>query len=189
MKTDTEIIDLIILHEGSRFTDDPHDFGGPTKYGITLKVLSQFLGRAASVEELRQLSRERAAQVYRALFVAPFAGLSDPLRINVADFGVHAGQVRAVKLLQQIVGVTVDGILGPATLREANSRSWNTLFVGGRLAYYEAIIERTPSQIKWRNGWRARALSFYDGTWDVQRRGMLASDAPLYGFVGKAQHE
>ena len=34
--TDDDIIDGIIRREGSTYTNDPADPGGPTKYGITL---------------------------------------------------------------------------------------------------------------------------------------------------------
>src|SRR5688500_7220555 len=99
MITDQSIIDMILRHEGGRFTDDPTDAGGPTRWGITIPVLSQFLGRKATKADIIALTMDTASRIYRMLFVAPFSRLPDPLRVNVIDMGVNAGQKRAVILL------------------------------------------------------------------------------------------
>jgi lysozyme family protein len=202
MITDQTIIDMILRHEGGRYTDDPVDAGGPTKWGVTIPVLSQYLGRRATVDDIRNLSMETAGKVYRMLFVAPFSRLPDPLRVNVIDMGVNAGQHRAVVLLQQTIGATVDGKLGPQTVNLSAARDWNRLYVGVRLAFYEDLIVAKPSQIKWRNGWRNRALSF-DASHEAVRMSVLRLNlsprvrkmplrwnaTPTFGRVGKAYTE
>ena len=40
--TVTEIIDDVLEAEGSKYTNDPADPGGPTRWGITLKTLRRW---------------------------------------------------------------------------------------------------------------------------------------------------
>lgn len=161
--TDQQILDLILLHEGSAYTNDPADAGGPTKWGITQAVLSTWLGRQATIADVKALDRPTAESVYRALYIKPFIGLLEPLRTNVIDMGVNAGVRRATILLQQMVGATVDSWIGAETLKllaKNDPNVWDVLYVGFRLAFYEDLIIAKPTNMKWRNGWRNRALSF-----------------------------
>lgn len=162
--TDDEIIGLILRHEGSTYTNDPHDAGGPTKYGITWAVLSAWRGRPCTAADVQGLTRAEAVAIYMAQYIRPFDRLVEPLRINVIDMAVNAGVRRATFLLQKMVGVTVDGWIGPTTIAAVNNLEgldrWNTIYVGFRLAWYEDLIVADPVNIKWRNGWRFRALSF-----------------------------
>ena len=118
-----EIIDGIIKAEGSTFTNDPADPGGPTKFGITQKTLGEYLGRKARVEEVKALTEQQARTIYLQLYVKGpgFDDLPDPLRVLVIDSGVNHGQKTAAKLLQQAVNdaaphvapLVVDGVWGP----------------------------------------------------------------------------
>jgi lysozyme family protein len=160
---DEQIIATILLHEGSTYTNDPTDAGGPTKYGITLAELSAWRGHSCTADDVRDLSRDEAAAIYRARYLRPFDMVIDPLRTNVIDFGVNAGVRRATFTLQAMVGATVDGWIGAETVRLTKVRSataWNDLYVGFRLAFYEHLIEIKPTQVKFRGGWRNRAFSF-----------------------------
>lgn len=182
--TDSEIVDLILRHEGSAYTNHPNDRGGPTRWGITIPVLTHWRRRPCTAEDIQALTREEAALIYQANYVTPFAAMGvTTFRANVIDMSVNAGLVRGIKLLQQTVGAQVDGIIGPNTIELATSRDWNPLFVGIRLAFYERIIEHNASQIIFRNGWRRRALSFFGST---HRLPIRMTDAAVFGFMGKA---
>lgn len=182
--SDADIVDMILRHEGGTYTNHPNDRGGPTKWGITIPVLTAFLGRQASVTDIQQLTRERAGAIYHHLFIRPFSRIPvSTFRANVIDMGVNAGVGRGIRLLQQTIGAVVDGKIGPQTASLVEARDWNPLFVGVRLAFYERIIENDPSQIVWRNGWRNRSLSFYG---KAHRLLMRTDDAPAYGHTGKA---
>ncbi len=183
---DTDIINLILAHEGSVYTDDPADAGGPTRWGVTIPVLAQFRRvpeSSITAMDIMHLTGEEAADLYRFLYLKPFDLLPRTiLRTNVIDMGVNAGVSTAVRLLQQTVGATVDGILGPATVELTGAPYWNTVFVGVRVAYYERLIQVKPVNLKWRNGWRRRALSFLRPV-TVARR---IAPAGRFGTMGKA---
>lgn len=157
---DIQIIEGILKREGVDFTDDPVDAGGPTKFGITLKTFAAFRGGQVTQRDVEQLTRDEAAEIYAARYLRPFDGLPEPLRENVIDMGVNAGVDRATRLLQQLIGAEVDGVMGPRTRVQAAQAHWNEGYCYMRLAFYESLIERKPSQMRFRNGWRTRALSF-----------------------------
>lgn len=188
---DAAIVEMILAHEGGTYTNHPADKGGPTKWGITIPVLRAHRGRFVDASDIQALTRDEAAEIYTRLFIRPFDGLPDTVRSNVIDMGVNAGVDRAARLLQQCIGVDVDGRVGPVTRLVAISRDWNPFYVGFRLSFYESILTRDPSQAVFRKGWRARALSFY-GTPRLRatpRYGLMTGDPteePAYGFMGKA---
>ena len=178
--SDEEIVDMILRHEGDRYTNHPQDRGGPTKYGITIPVLSKYRGRACTAVDIQNLQRGEAATIYQFNYVRPFTGMGHTiLRANVIDMSVNAGLSRGIRLLQQTVGVHVDGIFGPRTAAASIGQDWNMLYVGVRLAFYERIVENDPSQLVWRNGWRNRAFHFKS---TVSNRRLMYPVTP----VGKA---
>jgi lysozyme family protein len=164
MIMDRDILNILVLHEGSEFTNDPDDSGGPTRWGITIGTLSSWLGRPATIDEVRNLDRSTAETIYRSIYFQPFFAIPNPLRVNVIDMGVNAGIRRATYLVQKMVGAQIDGVMGNETNLKVNQLSkeepLNEIFTGIRLAYYEDLILASPKNFKWRNGWRNRALSF-----------------------------
>lgn len=191
--SDEEILEMILAHEGGIFTNHPNDHGGPTKWGITQKALERWRGHPVTIDDVRNLSREEACDIYRAWHIKPYEGVVGLVRVNVIDMSVNAGVPRATMLLQQTVGVTVDGVMGPNTRAAAQLRDWNGIYTGVRIGFYESIIKHDPSQIVFRNGWRARALSFLADAQGrprlrLPRMGLLEvpSVEPVYGFTGKA---
>lgn len=112
----------VLRHEGG-FADHPDDPGGATNMGITRNTLAAWRGvtpaTALPVAEVRNLSRNEAAQIYRSKFWRPVAGDDLPVGLDLAlfDFAVHSGPSRAVKTLQGQLGVARDGLVGPVTLK------------------------------------------------------------------------
>lgn len=100
------------------WSDHPADPGGKTMYGITQATLSAYLGRPATVQEIRQLSKAQAKVIYESQYWAKVGGDALPAGIDlcVYDFGVNSGPSRAVKSLQAALGVKTDGWFGQLTL-------------------------------------------------------------------------
>lgn len=113
----------VLRFEGG-FSDNPHDPGGPTNLGVTLASLSGAWGRAATVAELKALTSERAATIYRARYwrAARCGELPTGLDLMVFDAAVNMGPGTAVRLLQTAVGVAADGVFGPRTLTAVDLR-------------------------------------------------------------------
>ena len=101
-----DIISGVIQREGSAFTNDPKDSGGPTKYGITQAVLAKSRGRAVTAAEVAALTEAEARAIYRARYVEapgymPVLTLSQAVGEKLVDAGVNTGPARATTMLQR----------------------------------------------------------------------------------------
>ena len=119
----------LLAHEGG-YVAHAADRGGETNMGISK--------RSYPLEDIRNLTRARAAEIYARDFWGP-AGcdcVPDPIKYHLFDAAVHHGVRGAVRLLQGVVGETQDGILGPRTLQAVQSMPAPRLasrFIGARL--------------------------------------------------------
>ncbi len=89
---------LTLEHEGG-YVDHPRDPGGPTNMGITIATLSRALGRAATVDDVRGLTREKAAAIYRETYWNSIDGDDLPAGVDAVlfDISVNSGPVRALR--------------------------------------------------------------------------------------------
>ncbi len=110
-------IPRILRHEGG-FVDHPRDPGGATNKGITIATYRRYINPKGTAADLKKLTQAQAVKVYKAEYWDKVSADKLPVGVDyvVADFGVNAGPGRAVKHLQRAVGVTEDGVIGPATL-------------------------------------------------------------------------
>jgi len=159
------LIDDLLKREGG-FVNDPSDRGGATKFGITLATLGWYLGRPATIDDVRNLDIEVARAIYEKRYLkAPgFDKISwVPLQNQLVDFGVNSGPQVAIMNLQEILGVETDGILGPKTLealKNSDPTRVNVSLAKRRIMMITRIVRRDPSQVKFLSGWVSRALEF-----------------------------
>ena len=144
-------IDLIIRHEGG-FVNHPSDPGGPTNMGITLATYRARVDRRGTVADLRKLTWNQAADIYRRHYWDAVRGDDLPAGLDLVlfDMAVNAGPGQAVRLLQSLLGVATDGQLGPQTLSAVAAGDPLDLirrYSIRRLRYYEAL----PG---WKTFWR-----------------------------------
>jgi lysozyme family protein len=110
---------LIVAWEGGAiYTNSPKDPGGPTRWGVTQKALSDWRGHLVAPADVQALSAREAAQIYRTVYWAHVAGdqLPPGVDLMVFDAAVNMGRNRAGRCLQQALGVPDDGAIGPQTL-------------------------------------------------------------------------
>ncbi len=110
----------VLKWEGG-YIDHPDDPGGATNMGITIGTLSAHRGQQATKHDVRILTLEEAGEIYRKSYWAKVQGndLPDGMDLVAFDAGVNSGPYRGIGWLQQALGVPVDGIIGPVTLRAA----------------------------------------------------------------------
>ena len=90
-----------------------------TNRGITPQAYMDFYGVAPTVDEMKNLTKEQAVEIYNENYIkAPkFDTIADKeLQLNMIDFGINSGTQTAVKALQELVGVSPDGFMGEETL-------------------------------------------------------------------------
>jgi len=143
--TDAQILDRILAHEGTQYTDDPDDRGRCTKYGITLATLQSWKGNACTCDDVRRLSEADAREIYRQRYVAPFDGVEPGLKPQLVDIAVNSGVLRARTLLAQA---------------EQTGGDVNSQLVLERLKFYKRIVKADPTQSKFLRGWAMRALEY-----------------------------
>lgn len=167
------LVAAIIAREGSVYTDDPADPGGPTKFGVTIPALAAFRDcdpakiTAADIEALQEFD---AKQVYHRILegdtlVARCA--ADPLLCElVLDMVVNHGHAKAIVLVQRALGITDDGVAGPATAKalEAavalDSRSFTREVLIARVLFRATHVKAVPESLKFLKGWLARDMAF-----------------------------
>lgn len=116
----TACVDEIFAHEGG-FVDHPKDPGGATNWGITIGTLSAWLGRPATVVQVRNLTKAEARQIYRRNYWDKVRGDALPAGIDLVAFdpAVNSGVGRGSKWLQRSLAVAADGKIGPVTIAAA----------------------------------------------------------------------
>ena len=110
----------LLAHEGG-FVDHPSDPGGQTNLGVTKAVWEEWTGHPVDEATMRKLTPEMVAPLYKRKYWDKIRGDDLPSGIDycVFDAAVNSGPGRAIKWLQEVLGVTVDGMLGPKTLLAA----------------------------------------------------------------------
>lgn len=110
-------LSVILKHEGG-FVNHPKDPGGITNLGVTKKTWEAWTKRTASVADMKALTPDAVAPLYRKNYwlAAGCDFLPEPLALCVFDFAVNAGPARAVRYLQRLVGAKDDGIPGSKTM-------------------------------------------------------------------------
>ena len=161
----TDIIGDVIAREGG-FVDRPDDRGGPTKYGVTAKTLSQWRRRESPKADVENLTEQEARQILTELFlIRPgFDKIADlQVRALAADWGVNSGPAHPVKALQTAVGVTADGAMGPQSLSAVNRADPAITFkrlLAARMTFIGRLIGKDPSQAAFAEGWMTRLAGF-----------------------------
>jgi len=110
-----------VLEQEGMDSDHSADRGGRTRYGISQKAHPDV--------DVPGLTREGAAQIYYEHYWRRIWGdeLPWPLSLVLFDQAVHSGAPSTVRALQRILGVQVDGIMGPITARAAKREDLRAL--------------------------------------------------------------
>ena len=178
-----EIAREIVRREGG-YVIDPDDPGGATKFGVTIHTMRR-LGLdltgdgAVDTADVKALTEDDALGIFiDHYFVRPGIGdLPEVLRARVFDMYVNAGS-NAVKILQSLLAkfgqpVTVDGGIGPQTIRAAHAVARSApdhladAYGIARRNYYYALADRRAASRKYarsrdggKGGWIRRAEEF-----------------------------
>ena len=106
-------LETILHHEGG-YVNHPKDPGGETNLGVTKRVYQEHGG----TKDMKDLLVEDVAPIYKKGYWDKMKcdDIPSGLDLCLFDFGVNAGPGRAAKFLQQMIGTTVDGGIGPMTL-------------------------------------------------------------------------
>lgn len=162
--TDDEILDHVLHYEGG-YVNLAQDKGGATNFGITAATLGAWrqLGRKASPDEVRAMSRAEAKAIYSKRYIADpgFNAIADGnLKLIVVDCGVLYGVKRAAIWLQTALGIAADGAIGTQTttaLSSANPKLIGRSILAQRVQRIKDRVAADPTQAIFLKGWMNRA--------------------------------
>lgn len=147
----------VLKHEGG-YVNHPKDPGGATNKGITIAVFRKFVKRNGTIEDLKRITDEQVAKVYRSQYWNRVRGDDLPAGLDLAvfDFAVNSGPVRATKYLQAIIGATADGVIGPKTLEAV--RAWKDArgLIKALCAARKKFLKQLSTYPIFGRGWSAR---------------------------------
>lgn len=165
-----KLVPLILKWEGSRYTNDPDDPGGPTKYGVTLKTWKA-KGRDKDGDgdidatDVKLLDPEDFKHILRVGYWDLWNAdkIKSQSLANILVDWVYNSGMHGIKIPQRLLGVTADGEVGPKTIEALNAQHPETFFGmlwEAREQFYKNIVANKPSQKKWLKGWMNRLNDF-----------------------------
>ena len=139
-------VNLTLKKEGI-LSDHKDDAGGLTKYGISQAAYPGL--------DIANLSKEDAIKIYKRDYwdKAQCLELPYPLDVMVFDTAVNHGVTKAVKILQESLGLKADGIVGQQTRAAARTarNSIYTVFMINRLYAYTSAKSWPTFKEGWKN--------------------------------------
>jgi lysozyme family protein len=146
-----------------------------SKYGVTGRALAAYRGKAVTKADIANLTLAEACAVARKLFYAD-PGLANlpwnRVTASIVDFGWGAGPVAAKKLVQDMVDVAQDGVIGVNGLTARTYGAWVDVHGEATAAgawwalrekFYEDLVARRPSDGIYLRGWDNRSRWFLPG--------------------------
>ena len=167
MKTEFDEIIVEVLEAEGGFVHDPDDKGGATNHGVTQKSYSEFLGRQATIDEMKNMTTDDAKECYMKDFWIPakIDRLPDNLKHIYFDMVVNMGRKNAGKIIQQAVNtkkgsavLDVDGIVGSGTLSHVNDLTLQDVLVERSMFFANNCFDgsrfaKRTRQNKFLRGW------------------------------------
>lgn len=157
---------FILKWEGG-FVNDPADLGGATNMGVTIGAwkscgYDKDGDGDIDVDDLRLLTREDVVnRVLKPHYWDRWKAddIKSQSVANILVDWVWASGAHGIKIPQRLLGVSVDGIVGPKTLAAVNARNPRELFDMIKIArfdFIEDICRKRPANNKFKRGWMNR---------------------------------
>jgi len=168
-------IEVVLRSEGG-YQCDPDDYGnwtGPnctgeligTKYGIAARIFPKL--------DIKNLTEDQAKKIYYDYFWIPMnlEGIRDEeLVLHIFDHGVNSNKRLAIRMVQKIMEIKADGIIGPITLNAINNFKPRSKIIEGygllytlaeyykyaRYCHYTDQVRKYPRKKKFLKGWHNR---------------------------------
>jgi len=159
----------LFLSEGL-FVNDPIDRGGPTNRGITLstwrKVGYDKDGDSdIDIDDIRLLTPDDALMVLKKFYWDRWRAdeINNQKVANILVDWLWCSGKWGILIPQRILGVPVDGIVGPVTIQAVNRANPYRFLIqiyNTRVTFILDIINRDPSQKRFEKGWFNRLNAF-----------------------------
>lgn len=159
-----ELAVLLFKWEGG-YANHKDDHGGPTNMGVTIATYREYCRRHGKPEpgvgELKAIGRDTVIDILRTMYWNPCKGdrIANQSIANLVVGGCWGSGLGYIRVVQGVLGVMADGIVGERTLAAINGQPQQELFRRlweRRRKYFLDIVERDPSQRVFLKGWLNR---------------------------------
>lgn len=157
---------FILKWEGG-FVNDPDDLGGATNMGVTIGAwkscgYDKDGDGDIDVDDLHLLTHEDVVnRVLKPHYWDRWKAdeIKSQSVANILVDWVWASGAHGIKIPQRLLGVTMDGIVGPKTIAAVNAKNPRELFDMIKIArfdFIEDICRQRPTNNKFKRGWMNR---------------------------------
>ena len=158
MKNNFEKSLKYVMEDEGGYVNHPKDPGGATNFGITKKAWGDYLNKIVTDDDIKNLKKPVASAFYKKKYwdVCKCDLLPTGIDYCVFDFAVNSGPTKAIKILQNSLGVVCDGIVGNKTILAAQNNKDKsgiiTVICSKRLTFLKSLV----SYHVFGNGWLSR---------------------------------
>jgi len=159
------LISFTIAHEGG-FVNNPNDSGGTTMKGVTLATYRRYRADmglpAPTVNDLKNITVAEWENIFDRYYwnAVKASQVSNQRNACVlADWAWMSGVSSSIKSFQKFAGIKQDSIVGTQTINALNSADFWAL-CNYRENFYYNIVNKTPSEKVFLNGWLNRLNDF-----------------------------
>lgn len=118
MEQNFEYCLLTMLRSEGGYVNHSRDPGGMTNLGVTKAVYDEFYETDADEQTMRGLTEKDVRPIYHQNYWmrCKCDELATGVDLMVFDIAVNSGPGTAGKIIQRVIGATVDGAIGPKTV-------------------------------------------------------------------------
>ncbi|MFI4941184.1 MAG: glycosyl hydrolase 108 family protein [Burkholderiales bacterium] len=145
---------------GANFSNDAHDPGGETMCGVTQREYTRFRNaRGLTSQDVRKITEDEGRYIYfNSYWLPKCPSLLDGFDLCFFDPNVNEGEHQSTKILQYVLGCTIDGEWGPVTQFAFNAfRGTITELINQFTARRKAVYEEMPGFKYFGTDWLRRA--------------------------------
>ncbi|MBD5251767.1 MAG: peptidoglycan domain protein [Bacteroides sp.] len=153
------------------YANDLDDLGGATMVGVTIATYKEYCRKKGypvpTIDRLRNMTYAQWLDILKTMFWDRWQAdkIANQSVAEILVDWVWASGKYGITIPQQVLGVTVDGVVGPKTLAALNKQNPAQFFariVAERKAYIDRICASRPVNNKYKRGWlnRLNAIKF-----------------------------
>lgn len=160
----SKCLSVVLGNEGG-FSDHKDDRGGATNYGVIQSTYDAYRKSLyLAPRPVIEIEHDEVESIYYNFWKAAHCDyMPEPLDLQMFDAAINHGPGRAIKLLQEVLGVEIDGICGRETMKALHEEILATSitdickkYLDARSWFYDRIITTDPSQSVFARGWMNR---------------------------------
>lgn len=153
----------VLVHEGGYTADrrDPGNWTGGKVGAGELKGTKKGIAAASYPHlDIKNLTDAKIGEIYEANYWRKIRGDELPAGVDLSamDYSVNSGVSRSAKELQRVVGVTVDGRVGPATVLATKAMDARTV-IKGHCARRMSFLRSLAIWNTFGKGWSTRVAN------------------------------